>query len=285
MKKPAIFFDRDNTLIASDGYLGDPAAVRLIPGVADAVARARDLGFAVVTFSNQSGVARGMFNEDAVIAVNQKMEQLLLQENPRAKIDRHEFCPFHPEATIEKYKKDSELRKPNPGMILRAAGALNLDLSASWVVGDAPRDIEAGHATGCRTILVSDPSLSSSPATLQPSRVDPDETVINLAEAMDIIQAAQDEDPPSIPGPGHALELARLEHLAQQILDQVRRQNEHPADFSLGKMLAGITQILAIALAVGSYFYKPLGDPLMPMLVAIFLQALTFSLLLMGREK
>jgi D-glycero-D-manno-heptose 1,7-bisphosphate phosphatase len=285
VKKPAIFFDRDNTLIASDGYLGDPAAVRLIPGVADAVARARDLGFAVVTFSNQSGVARGMFTEDAVVAVNQKMDQLLLQQNPHAKIDRHEFCPFHPEATVEKYKKDSELRKPNPGMILRAAEALNLDLAASWIVGDAPRDIEAGHAAGCRTILVSDPSLSPSMATLQPSRFDPDETVLNLAEAMDIIQAAQDEDPPSIPGPGpaHALELARLEHLAQQILDQVRRQNEHPADFSLGKMLAGVTQILAIALAIGCYFYKPLGDPLMPMLVALFLQALTISLLLMGR--
>ncbi len=170
-------------------------------------------------------------------------------------------------------------------MILRAAGAMDLDLPASWVVGDAPRDIEAGHAAGCRTILVSDPSLSASPATLQPSRFDPDETVINLAEAMDIIQAAQDEDPPSVPVSAHALELARLEHLAQQILDQVRRQNEHPADFSLGKMLAGVTQILAIALAVGSYFYKPIGEPLMPMLVAIFLQALTISLLLMGREK
>ncbi len=83
MKKPAIFFDRDNTLIASDGYLGDPAAVRLIPGVADAVARARDLGFTVVTFSNQSGVARGMFGEEAVIAVNEKMDELLLQENPQ----------------------------------------------------------------------------------------------------------------------------------------------------------------------------------------------------------
>ncbi|MGD0462303.1 MAG: HAD family hydrolase [Tepidisphaeraceae bacterium] len=284
MKKPAIFFDRDNTLIASDGYLGDPAAVRLIPGASDAVARARDLGFAVVTFSNQSGVARGEFGEDAVVAVNEKMAQLLLQENPRAKIDRNEFCPFHPDATIEKYRKDSELRKPKPGMILAAAGALDLDLPASWIIGDAPRDIEAGYAAGCRTILVSNPALSPSPATLQPSSVDPDETVSSLAEAMDVIAAAEDDDPPaSDPGPNE--ELARIEHLLQQILDQVRRNSEHPADFSLGKMLAGVTQILAIALAVGSYFYKPVGEPLMPILVAIFLQALTISLLVMGREK
>jgi hypothetical protein len=64
-----------------------------------------------------------------------------------------------------------------------------------------------------------------------------------------------------------------------------RRSSQHPADFSLGKMLAGITQILAIALAVGSYFYKPVGEPMMPMLAAIFLQTLTISLLVMGREK
>jgi D,D-heptose 1,7-bisphosphate phosphatase len=287
VKKPAIFFDRDNTVIACDGYLGDPAAVRLIPGAAIAIARARDLGFAVVIFSNQSGVARGLFTEEAVVAVNDKIAQLLLQENPRAKIDRNEFCPFHPEATVEKYKKDSELRKPKPGMILSAAAALDLDLRASWVVGDAPRDIEAGYAAGCRTILVHNPALSASPATLQPSSVDPDETVSSVAEAIDVIAATADEDdePPQISNPGVEGELARIEHLLQRLLDQVRRQSEHPADFSLGKMLAGITQILAIALAVGSYFYKPAGEPLMPMLVAIFLQILTISLLVMGRDK
>ncbi len=287
MKKPAIFFDRDNTLIACDGYLGDPAAVRLIPGAAAAIARAHDLGFAVITFSNQSGVARGLFDETALVAVNEKMAQLLLQENRRAKIDRNEFCPFHPEATIEKYRKDSDLRKPKPGMILSAAAALDLDLRVSWIVGDAPRDIEAGYAAGCRTILVSNPALSPSPATLQPSSVDPDETVSSLGEAIEVIAATADEDdePAQISNPGVEGELARIEHLLQRLLDQVRRQSEHPADFSLGKMLAGVTQILAIALAVGSYFYKPVGEPLMPMLVAIFLQILTISLLVMGREK
>jgi D,D-heptose 1,7-bisphosphate phosphatase len=292
VKKPAIFFDRDNTLIASDGYLGDPAAVRLIPGASAAVARARELGFAVVTFSNQSGVARGLFGEDAVRAVNDKMAQLLLQENFQAKIDRNEFCPFHPEGTVEKYRKESELRKPKPGMILAAASALDLDLPASWIVGDAPRDVQAGYAAGCRTILVSNPSITPSPATLEPSSVDPDETVSSLAEAMEVIAASADEEDDehhehheheSVPDPN--VEMVRIEHLLQRILDQIRRQSEHPADFSLGKMLAGVTQILAIALAVGSYFYKPVGEPLMPILVAIFLQVLTISLLVMGRDK
>ena len=77
MKRPAVFFDRDNTLIASDGYLGDPSAVELVEGAADAVVRARSMGYATVVFSNQSGVARGMFGEEAVHAVNSRLDDLL----------------------------------------------------------------------------------------------------------------------------------------------------------------------------------------------------------------
>src|SRR4051812_613497 len=132
MKRPAVFFDRDNTLIASDGYLGDPAKVRLIPGAAEAVARARRLGYAVVVVSNQSGVARGMFSEEDVQAVNTRMEQMLAAENPQAVIDRHEFCPFHPDGKVDVYARDSDRRKPRPGMIHAAAKALALDVERSW---------------------------------------------------------------------------------------------------------------------------------------------------------
>src|SRR5688500_16155045 len=138
MKRPAVFFDRDNTLIACDEYLGDPAKVRLVDGAADAVARARNLGYATVIFSNQSGVARGYFSEDAVHAVNARLDEMLADANAKAVIDRHEFCPFHPDASIDKYRKESDLRKPLPGMIHQAAEALALDLSRSWVIGDAP---------------------------------------------------------------------------------------------------------------------------------------------------
>src|SRR3954470_9074932 len=115
MKRPAVFFDRDNTLIACDGYLGDPAAVTVIAGAADAVARARQLGYAVVVVSNQSGVARGMFGEDEVRAVNARLDEVLRNENPDAIIDRHEFCPFHPEATVAAYRQESDRRKPGAG--------------------------------------------------------------------------------------------------------------------------------------------------------------------------
>src|SRR5688500_3332305 len=165
MKRPAVFFDRDNTLIACDGYLGDPAKVVLIEGAAKAVARVREMGFAAVVFSNQSGVARGMFGEDAVHAVNHRLDDLLHEDDPRAIIDRHDFCPYHPSAKVERYRIDSDLRKPKPGMIYQAEKALGLDLARSWVVGDAPRDIAAGHAAGLRTVLLRIASLPPSPAT------------------------------------------------------------------------------------------------------------------------
>jgi D-glycero-D-manno-heptose 1,7-bisphosphate phosphatase len=185
--RPAIFFDRDNTLIAAHDYLGDPQQVRLITGAADAIARLRRLGFAIVTASNQSGVARGHFDESAVAAVNARMDRLLQQANPNAIIDHHEYCPFHPEAVIEQYRQDSDLRKPKPGMLLRAAAALNLDLTQSWLIGDSPRDIAAGRAAGCRTILFHDPALPPSPASAE-TPVIPDHQSPTLLDAARYIQ-------------------------------------------------------------------------------------------------
>jgi D-glycero-D-manno-heptose 1,7-bisphosphate phosphatase len=210
MKRSAVFFDRDNTLIANDGYLGDPAKVQLIPGAADAIARCRSLGYAIVTVSNQSGVARGMFDEQAVQAVDARMDELLKAANPGAIIDRHESCPFHPEAKVEQYRQDSPLRKPSPGMILAAADALALDLSRSWLIGDAPRDIAAGKAAGCRTILFCDPDLPPSPAT-ESETATPEYAVALLSEAVDYIERNPTPPPapkPAAPNPATAPRLA-----------------------------------------------------------------------------
>ena len=193
MKRRAIFFDRDNTLIACDGYLGDPAKVVLVEGAAEAIARARRLGYATVVVSNQSGVARGMFDEAAVHAVNARLDELLEEQDPAAVIDRHEFCPYLPDAAVEKYRRDSDLRKPKPGMILCAADKLALDLGRSWVIGDAPRDIEAGKAAGCRTILFQAPTLAASPAALAAAKVKPDYVCSSLSEALDYVE----QNPPS----------------------------------------------------------------------------------------
>lgn len=304
MKRPAVFFDRDNTLIACDGYLGDPAQVTLIVGAADAVARARRLGFATVIISNQSGVGRGLFGEEDVRAVNNRMDTLLAADNSAAVIDRHEFCPFHPEAIVEAYRQDSDLRKPKPGMILKAAGQLALDLSRSWVIGDAPRDIEAGKAAGCRTILFRDPDASPSPTSHEPSEVSPDFTVTRLEDAMDIIERGgqetlPDETPqpiphkpaqsstlPDPPAPPQAVSTARLESLAEDILRELRRRTDQDhTDFSVSKLLAGIAQILALAALFYAYINR--GEATLPatLLLAIMLQTLTIALLIMGRQK
>jgi len=185
--RPAVFFDRDNTLIAGSEYMGNPADVVLVEGAAELVGGVRQMGFVTVTISNQSGVARGYFTENDVRAVNRRVEDLLLERNLNAQIDRHEFCPHHPTHGVAPYRQACQCRKPRDGMLRRAASALKLDLSQSWVLGDAPRDIEAGKSAGCRTILVTVEGLEPSPAALAEARVAPDFRADSLREALWII--------------------------------------------------------------------------------------------------
>ncbi|HEX8323296.1 MAG TPA: HAD family hydrolase [Tepidisphaeraceae bacterium] len=202
MRRPAVFFDRDNTLIVGNDYLGEPDKVVLVAGAAAAVSGCRQLGFAVVVVSNQSGVARGMFSEADVQAVNRRTDELLLAENPAAVVDRHEYCPHHPDGSVMAYRVNCDCRKPKAGMIYAAAEAMALDLPASWMVGDAPRDIAAGRAAGCRTILIIDPTLAPSPAALQTADVPADFLVGSLTEAAEVIAKAAsqiNDAPPASP--------------------------------------------------------------------------------------
>jgi D-glycero-D-manno-heptose 1,7-bisphosphate phosphatase len=296
MKRPAIFFDRDNTLIACDGFLGDPSKVVLIDDAAAAVAKARSLGFATVVVSNQSGVARGLFGEEDVHEVNTRLDELLLAANPAAVIDRHEFCPYHPDAVVEQYKQDSSLRKPKPGMILAAAQRLALDLSRSWVIGDAPRDIEAGKSAGCHTILIHQPDLPASPAASEKLVSQPDQIVSNLTEAIDFIEKYNEAEAKAVPAipetpPPPATPAVqpptRLEHLAEQILFEMRKAREHGdyPDFAVTKLLAGIVQVLALAVVFLSYLYRNDESFSGLLLFAVFMQTLTISLLIMGKQK
>ncbi|MEM1011507.1 MAG: HAD family hydrolase [Planctomycetota bacterium] len=180
--RPAVFFDRDNTLIVGVDYLGDPDEVELMPGAAECVAAVRDAGFATVVVSNQSGVARGKFDEDSVRRVDARMAELLVADNANAMLDLQLFCPHHPD-----FDRDSDRRKPKPGMLFDARDQLSIDLSASWMVGDAPRDIEAGHAAGCRTILFTPAGLPRSPAADAKSSVEPDHHATSLADVARLI--------------------------------------------------------------------------------------------------
>jgi D-glycero-D-manno-heptose 1,7-bisphosphate phosphatase len=158
----AVFLDRDGTLILNDGDLGDPDRVELLPGVASALRSLRGAGYALVVITNQGGVARGRYDEAAVHATHERLEQVLRHETGLARVvDAFYFCPFHPQGTVERYRREHPWRKPAPGMLLEAAREHALDLAASWMVGDQERDAQAGAAAGCRSILIGAPSAAS----------------------------------------------------------------------------------------------------------------------------
>ena len=145
--KPAVFLDRDGTVIDEVGHLGEPDRVVVLPGVPAALRKLSEAGYALIVITNQAGVARGYFTETEVAAVNERTASLLEAEGVR--LDGWYHCPHHPDFT-----GPCECRKPLPGMLLRAAAELELDLSRSWMVGDHPSDVEAGHAAGARSIMV-----------------------------------------------------------------------------------------------------------------------------------
>jgi D-glycero-D-manno-heptose 1,7-bisphosphate phosphatase len=139
-KARALFLDRDGTLIRDVGYPKDPNDVELLPGCADALRLAMEQGFKLVIVSNQSGVARGYFDEATARRVQARVEELFAAEGVR--FDGVYFC-FHAPSDA------CACRKPAPGMLLQAARDLDLDLGRSIMIGDKPSDVEAGESAGC----------------------------------------------------------------------------------------------------------------------------------------
>jgi len=150
--RPAIFLDRDGTLNEEVDFLSDPEQLVLIPGAAAAVARFNALDIPVVVVTNQSGIGRGHYGWQDFAAVMSRMETLLALE--QAHIDAVYASPHHEQAQGEYAVADHPDRKPNPGMLLRAAEEHGLDLARSWMVGDKDIDLEAGRRAGCRVALV-----------------------------------------------------------------------------------------------------------------------------------
>ena len=142
--RPAVFLDRDGTLMEDTGYVSDPASVRLFPGVADALARLKAHGFLLIIVTNQSGIGRGYFTVEAYHRVHARMLELLKTQL----IDATYFCADHPDTA-------SARRKPGAGMLLEAARDHGIDLKRSWMIGDREGDVAAGKAAGCRSIQLS----------------------------------------------------------------------------------------------------------------------------------
>ena len=150
--QPAVFLDRDGTIIDDVGYLDCVDDVVIYPWSADALRLLRRAGFAIVVITNQSGVARGLYPETAVHEVHDHLTRELARGG--AVVDAWHHCPHHVDAIDEAYRLDCDCRKPKPGMVTRAAAALGLDLARSVVVGDRWSDVATARAVGAAGILV-----------------------------------------------------------------------------------------------------------------------------------
>jgi D,D-heptose 1,7-bisphosphate phosphatase len=151
-QRPAVFLDRDGTLIEQVHYLSDPTRVRLLPGTAEALRRLHGAGFARVVVTNQSAIGRGMLSEPQLHLIHDEMNRQLGAEG--TSVDAIYFCPEVPSGDDRTAVEHGD-RKPGPGMLIRAAEELDLDLGHSWMVGDMISDLLAGINAGCRgSILV-----------------------------------------------------------------------------------------------------------------------------------
>jgi D-glycero-D-manno-heptose 1,7-bisphosphate phosphatase len=172
----AVFLDRDGTIIEDTGFLADPAAVRLLPGAAEAIARLNRAGLPAIVVTNQSGIARGLLDEIAYARVASRLDELLRAGG--ARLDAHYHCPHHPDFT-----GSCECRKPGPLLYRRAAEDHGLHLARSWWVGDRVRDVVPAERFGGHGLLLSHPSgdeLTAAAAARFP-------VVRDLAAAVDII--------------------------------------------------------------------------------------------------
>ncbi len=150
--KRAVFLDRDGTINVEKEYLHRIEDFAFIPGAPQAIRLLNDAGFYVVVVTNQSGVARGYYDEAAVERLHRYMDGELAHFG--ARVDAYYFCPHHPKHGSGLHSRECACRKPLPGMLIQAAADLGVDLTASWIIGDKLADVEAGLRAGCRPLLV-----------------------------------------------------------------------------------------------------------------------------------
>lgn len=178
-RRAAVFLDRDGTIIEDVPYLADPAGIRFLPGAIASLARLRRAGFARVLATNQSGIGRGLFTEARLAEIHAELEIRLAAEG--ASLEAIYHCPAAPPRDGA---PDSPDRKPAPGLLLRGARDLGIDLTASWMVGDKMSDVQAGLAAGCRSILLHPGGDPDSAAEATAYRTAPD-----IAAAVELVLA------------------------------------------------------------------------------------------------
>lgn len=323
MSKAAIFWDRDGTLIDDPGYLRDVEKIRVLPGAAAALRKLSAAGFEHIIASNQSGVARGLMDEATVEAINERLCEMLSLEG--AGIEAVYYCPYldGPEAVVDQYRLDSDLRKPKPGMLVKASLERDIDLAASWSIGDKPRDAEAGRAAGCRTILI-DPSGSQTHVTTRHTAVD--FVARSLEEAADIVlkyttgagvnetsrsTPSKPSAAPASPGAASTSSSARenpapsqstpsredaspsspasTDAILRDILALLQRleRAQRAEDFSVPRLAGVILQMATIMSLIWAAFAlnEPLGTQLVRLTWTLVLQVMTLTMFTIGRKK
>lgn len=182
----AVFLDRDGTLVEEVAYLHDPALVRLVPGAAAALRALAGAGFALAVVTNQAGVARGYYGEDAVERVHRRLRELLVAGG--VALDGVWYCPHHPDGTVAHLTRPCRCRKPGPGMLEAAATELGLDLATSYLVGNDPSDVGAARAAGVTPLFVTTGHAAGRPA---PDGVPAFGSLVEAAEAILALRALE----------------------------------------------------------------------------------------------
>jgi D-glycero-D-manno-heptose 1,7-bisphosphate phosphatase len=185
----ALFLDRDGTLVHPRHYPSQPHELQLYDGIGPGLQRLQRAGFQLIVITNQSGIAHGYFS----VADLERMHAHLARELARlhVRLDGVYYCPHHPDGSIAELAVACDCRKPQPGLLVRAAAEQGIDLQRSWFVGDILDDIEAGKRAGCHTILV---DLGTEPLPAHQLR-EPDVVARDTAHALAIIAAAEQLGP------------------------------------------------------------------------------------------
>lgn len=179
--RPAVFLDRDGTIIEERGYLDRIDLLELYPFTADAIRLLNRAGYATVVVTNQGGIGRGIIDESFLLHVHETLDDRLAAGN--ARIDRYYYCPHHPDAVIPELRQKCNCRKPAFGMLEQACRELSLDPKHSVMIGDRRLDVAAGRAVGARTILVRTGHGAHEEA-MPPGNAHPDAILNNLMEAV-----------------------------------------------------------------------------------------------------
>jgi D-glycero-D-manno-heptose 1,7-bisphosphate phosphatase len=193
-KRKAVFLDRDGTINVNAHYVNHPRQVELLPNATDGLRLLQSLGFLLVVVSNQSGIARGYFTTKDLKKVNNRLTDLLAKKG--IKIDGIYCCPYHKHGKIPRYTRDSDCRKPRPGMLKQAAKDFNIDISSSYMVGDMAADIELAKNAGCRAMVYVGDKTELKKTKIKPQQRTPD----LLAAAVWIMREEQRSKLASNPG-------------------------------------------------------------------------------------